>query len=579
MARIRLLPDLLISQIAAGEVVERPASVLKELVENSLDASAKSIDIALEEGGVRRLRVLDDGVGIDKDDLPLALARHATSKIATLADLESVRSFGFRGEALASIAAVARVAIVSRPVGAAHAWRFEGESGRLVPAAAPFGTTIEVEDLYFRTPARRKFLKTPATEYAHCEEALFRIALARPEVSFTLRHDGREKSRLSATNLAGRIADLFGDEFLQGLRAVEASAGPLRLFGFVALPAHAVIRRPIQYWFVNGRCVRDKVLTHAIRQAYADVLHGAHAPSWLLFLELPAELVDVNVHPAKSEVRFRNVQAVHRFVHAAVERALAAPLVSLADSSRAASAASIPPPFAPSSISSGALALAEPAASYLAFAASAKPPENLSLAADVKPAERPLGEAIAQLGGIYILAQNAEGLVIVDMHAAHERILYEKLKQATASELASQVLLAPVVFTATATELACAEAQQEALRAMGCEIVAMGPTQLAVKRVPALLASGDIEGLARALLAELADQPSSRLVEERRNAILARMACHGAVRANRRLTLPEMNALLRQLEVTARADQCNHGRPTWVRLSYSELDRLFLRGR
>jgi DNA mismatch repair protein MutL len=580
MPRIHALPDLLISQIAAGEVVERPASVLKELIENSLDAGATKIDVQLEEGGVKLIRVADDGGGIERDDLPLAIARHATSKIASLADLECVASYGFRGEALASIASVARVEITSRTPDAPHAWRVDSTDLSPRPAALAAGTTIAVADLYFNTPARRKFLKTTATEHAHCDDVLVRMAQARPGVAFTLTHDGRIRRRLAATDFSRRCREILGDDFSAHTRVVEAIAGPLRLTGFAALPAYAKSTRGEQYFYVNGRFVRDKLLVHAAREAYADVLHGAHHPAYVLFLELDPAAVDVNVHPAKTEVRFRDARGVHQFVFHAVQKALAVPL----EAARTTGAA-VPPPPTFSLPQQSSLAVHEPAASaaasYLEFARQATagtvPPTPSFPATDAPDA--PLGYAIAQLHGIYVLAQNAQGLVLVDMHAAHERILYERLKTAVDAAPAVQSLLVPVLLSASPAELACAEEQQDILATLGFEIAAAGPSQLAVRAVPALLAGGDIAQLARALLAELAAHPASRVLEQRRNEILATLACHGAVRAHRQLTLPEMNALLRQMEATARADQCNHGRPTWVQLSMAALDSLFMRGK
>ena len=580
MPRIQPLPDLLISQIAAGEVVERPASVLKELIENSLDAGATTIDVQIEAGGVKLIRVADDGGGIDKDDLPLALARHATSKIASLADLERVASYGFRGEALASIASVARVDIASRTAESAHAWRVTSDDPAPRPAALAAGTTIAVADLYFNTPARRKFLKSATTEYAHCDDVLVRMAQARPDVAFMLTHDGRAKRRLAKAGFSRRSGEIMGDDFIAHARSVDAVAGPLRLSGFAALPAYAKSSRSEQYFYVNGRFVRDKLLVHAAREAYADVLHGAHHPAWVLFLELDPAAVDVNVHPAKTEVRFRDARGVHQFVFHAVQQALAAPLAAARQA-----AAAVPPAPTFSAPRQAGLAVHEPsasaAASYLEFARLASvhavPPAPTFQAADAP--EAPLGYPIAQLHGIYVLAQNAQGLVLVDMHAAHERILYERLKTAADAAPAVQPLLVPVLFAARPAEFACLEEQRDTLAALGFEIAAAGPTQLAVRAVPALLAGGDIEQLARALLAELAAHPASRVLEAHRNELLATLACHGAVRAHRQLTLPEMNALLRQMEATERADQCNHGRPTWVQLSMAELDRLFMRGK
>ena len=569
-ARIHPLPDLLISQIAAGEVVERPASVLKELVENSLDAGATRIDVQLEEGGVKLIRVADDGAGIAPDDLPLALARHATSKIASLADLERVASYGFRGEALASVAAVARVGIASRTADAAHAWQVDAATGEIKPAALAAGTVVTVADLYFNTPARRKFLKSTATEYAHCDDVLVRMAQARPDVAFTLTHEGKLRRRLAGADFARRTRELLGEEFFAHARAVDTAAGPLRLTGFASLPAYAKNTRAEQYFFVNGRFVRDKLLVHAAREAYADVLHGAHHPAYVLFLELDPAAVDVNVHPAKTEVRFRDARGVHQFVFHALQRALAEPLAA----AKPETAAPPAPSFHMAMPQQSHLAVREPeAAAYLEFARHALPQPGPAASG------APLGYALAQLHGVYILAQNAQGLVLVDMHAAHERILYERLKAQADAHPATQPLLVPLLLVASERELACVEAQAATLGALGFEVAAAGPRQLAVRAVPALLAGGDVERLVRALLAELAEQPATRVWETRRNEMLATMACHGAVRAHRQLTVPEMNALLREMEATERADQCNHGRPTWVQLALTDLDKLFMRGK
>ncbi|MDP2811981.1 MAG: DNA mismatch repair endonuclease MutL [Rhodocyclaceae bacterium] len=612
MGIIKPLPELLISQIAAGEVVERPASVLKELLENSLDAGAARIEVQLEEGGVRLIRVTDDGSGIAPDDLQLALARHATSKIASLADLERVGSYGFRGEALASIASVARVSITSRAPESAHACRIRnhppfplpGEGGDHVsaalraahypvePAALASGTVIEVADLYFNTPARRKFLKTEATEFAHCDEVLRRMALARPDVAFTLSHNGSAKRRLAGADFPRRAREIIGEDFFPHARTLDAAAGPLRLSGLAALPAYSRSGRDEQYFFVNGRFVRDKLLTHAARQAWADILHGARHPAYVLFLELDPAGVDVNVHPAKTEVRFRDARGIHQFVFHALQRTLATPLSS------AANPAAASPAFAPSTFSharQSGLGVGEPAARpYLEFARAAFAGaeaafrnEDLRGTATEAAVDRQaegaaplLGYAIAQLHGAYILAQNAGGLVLVDMHAAHERILYEKLKLSLdAGPPATQSLLVPLLLSASETEMATASEQSEALGQLGFAIAAAGPRELAVRSLPALLAGGNAVDLVRSLLRDLAEHPASRVVETRRNELLASMACHGAVRAHRLLSLPEMNALLRQMEDTERADQCNHGRPTWVQLSMAELDKLFMRGR
>ncbi|MCZ2174672.1 MAG: DNA mismatch repair endonuclease MutL [Burkholderiales bacterium] len=575
MPAIKPLPDLLISQIAAGEVVERPASVVKELLENSLDAGARNVSVQLLEGGVRQIRIVDDGGGIPKEELPLALARHATSKIASLEDLESVASLGFRGEALASIAAVARLTLVSRLREAPHAWRI-GPEKDIAPAALGGGTVIEVDDLYFNTPARRKFLRSEHTEFAHCEEAVRRIALAHPQVAFQLQHNGRTALHLPAGDAARRVADVLGEEFAGQARAVDAVAGSLRLAGYAALPAYSRARADAQYFFVNGRFVRDKLLSHAVREAYSDILHGHRHPAYALFLEIDPRGVDVNVHPAKTEVRFRDGRAVHQFVFHALSRALATPLAHAAAGN--ATAAAVPPglTFAAAAPQQQALAVAQPVAAYYDFMrqAPATPmPENEAGSAP------PLGFALAQLHGVYILAQNAAGLVLVDMHAAHERILYEKLKAALDERPAVQPLLVPVVISASGEEAAAVGAHAEALDRLGFEIAAAGPRELVVRAVPALLAHGRIPDLVRALLADLEKFGASRVAAERRNELLATMACHGAVRAHRALALPEMNALLRQMEETERADQCNHGRPTWTQLTMDELDRLFLRGR
>ena len=587
MSRIQLLSEEVASQVAAGEVVERPASVLKELVENSLDAGARRIDVQLAEGGVRLIRVADDGSGIARDDLPLALARHATSKIGSLEDLEHVGSLGFRGEALASIAAVARIALTSRTAGGTqggHAWRIANDLA-LQPAALGGGTTIEVADLYFNTPARRKFLKSAATEYAHCHEVLRRMALARPEAAFSLVHNGDLKFRLVATDLPRRVRELLGEEFFSQARTVEMAAGDLRLTGFAALPAYSRASRDEQYFFVNGRFVRDKLLSHAVRQAYEDILHGGRHPAYVLFLELDPYGVDVNVHPAKTEVRFREARGVHQFVFHALQRVLAAPPgqapAPVAGYHGAAySRAAWNPPRQSS------LGIAESATTaYLELSRSAfsgespLPSAQAGATPDWDDRATPLGHALAQLHGIYILAQNSAGLVLVDMHAAHERILYEKLKELLEETPPTQSLLIPAVFAASVVEQATAEEHAATLERLGFGLAPAGPQQLTVRSVPALLANAPIVDLLRALLADLKEFPVSQVIESRRNQLLATMACHGAVRAHRNLTLPEMNALLREMEATERADQCNHGRPTWMQLSLVDLDRLFLRGR
>ncbi len=565
MSAIRVMPELLVSQIAAGEVVERPASVLKELLENSLDALATELQVTLEAGGVKRVQVDDDGAGIAADDLALALARHATSKIGSLDDLESVGTLGFRGEALAAIAAVARVELVSRARGTAHAWSVTAEGGApgaARPAARAPGTTVSVADLYFNTPARRKFLRTEATEFGHCDEVFRRIALARPGLAFTLKHNGRVSLHLKPQELAARAGALLGPEFSAASVVVDAQAGPLRLHGLAGTPQAARNRADAQYFFVNGRYVRDRLLAHAVREAYRDTLHGERQPAFVLHLELDPRGVDVNVHPAKTEVRFRDARAVHQFVFHALQRALAP--------SAAAAPVSYASVAAPGPAIQAALAMHEPAMAYR--------PAPAPLPVSEKAP--PLGYALAQLHGVYILAQNEAGLVLVDMHAAHERILMEKMKLGLdAGAIERQSLLVPAVFRAEALDVATAEENRAALEKLGLELSVAGPNELAARAAPALLAGGDVPGLARALLAELREFGAAQVLAARQNELLATMACHAAVRANRALSIPEMNALLREMEETERSGSCNHGRPTWYQLTMGDLDKLFLRGR
>ncbi len=603
MPTIARLPDLLISQIAAGEVVERPASVLKELLENSLDAGSKAIQVHLEEGGVKLIRVTDDGCGIARDELALALTRHATSKISTLDDLERVGTLGFRGEALASVASVARLSITSRERdsngNSAHAWKLRGEPGaEPEPAALMAGTVVEMRDLYFNTPARRKFLKSESTEFAHCADAVKRLALTRPDVAISLTHNGRNLFQLAPGDAPRRIADILGDDFLGAARAVEAGAGPLSIAGFAIDPTRATDAKDGQYVFVNGRFVRDKIISHALREAYRDVLHGSRQPAVCLFVNIDPALVDVNVHPAKTEVRFRDSRAMHQFVFHAIQRTLAAPVQAeaapaLVERETATVNREYRPNFeyAPPLRHQGSLGVAEPAAAaYLAFARAAQdvapsPAPRSAVAPQFQPTESPgqdsppLGYALAQLHGIYILAQNARGLIVIDMHAAHERILYEKLKTAFDNrQIATQALLIPAVFAADPLDIAAVEEHADALADLGFQIAPLGPNQLGVRAVPALLQSGDPAALAKSLIGELREHGITQLATARRNELLATMACHGAVRARRLLTVPEMNALLRQMEETERAGQCNHGRPTWTELTMDQLDKLFLRG-
>ena len=717
---IRDLPDELISQIAAGEVVERPASVVRELVDNALDSGAGQITVRLLAGGVRLIAVEDDGCGIPRDELPVALRRHATSKISDLHDLETVATMGFRGEALAAIASVSETSIFSRPAGQDSAYLLDARSGELRPAARNQGTTVEVKELFFSTPARRKFLKTDATELAHCIESVRRHALARPDVGFAIWHEGKlvEQWRAAGSTpdeaLSRRLADVLNDKFVDNSVAVDHWAGPVHVTGRAGIPDAARSRPDQQFCYVNGRFVRDKVLTHAARAAYEDVLHGNKQPVYALYIEIDPARVDVNVHPTKIEVRFRDSREVHQAVRHAIENALATPraaavveaaaqeaarqpglidestatpvaaksankpaaapawpqtrmsfgepaignpvrdLAKLWEPMREATAEAAPAPqmataapapanatpatpesatgattitnttampspvpqpedegirLRPSGQSSyfqrkapapqmqeapaateivanaAAAAPVEPAAATHtaehAAAPAAQPP--VTAAADNTPVW-PLGRAVAQLHGVYILAENSQGMVIVDMHAAHERIVYEQLKNAVNTEngdqqIPSQPLLIPATFAATPEEVATAEAHAETLLTLGMEVSPFSPKTLAVRAVPATLAQGDAVELARSVLAELAQHDASTVVQRARNEILATMACHGAVRANRKLTLDEMNALLRQMEVTERSDQCNHGRPTWRQLSMKELDALFLRGR
>jgi len=643
MPAIHLLPDLLINQIAAGEVIERPASALKELLENSLDAGATEIAVQLEGGGIKRLVVRDNGGGIAAEQLPLALMRHATSKIASLDDLQRVASMGFRGEALASMAAVAQVTLTSRTADAAHAWKvaaMDGTQSAAIPAAHAQGTSVELRELYFNTPARRKFLKTENTEYAWCGETFKRIALSRPDVAFSLQHNGRTVWQLPASPnsphpqslsqrarednrnplppgegrvrehspnahaLQHRISALLGVEFSQHAVAVERQIGPLHLNGIAALPAYSRSTRDEQYFFVNGRFVRDKVLAHAVRQAYQDILHHQRHPAFVLFLELPPEQVDVNVHPAKSEVRFRESQGIHQFVFHALQDALSATMAET-QSGTVVGADSAANNFRQQAGSYDnasqqhiAFGAAERQATYRLWEAQTNNTAGWVERSDthqrslqendgyryaqpiLQQPEHPLGFALGQLSGIYILAQNRQGLIVVDMHAAHERIVYEKLKTAfDTQQMPTQPLLIPVTFAAEALDIATAEEEQEALKQLGFDIAPLSPTTLAVRAMPAMLKQSHAEAAAREVLHELRDFGASRALTERRNALLATLACHSAVRANRQLSLPEMNAILREMEQTERADHCNHGRPTWFQITIAELDAMFMRGK
>ncbi|MGE7138482.1 DNA mismatch repair endonuclease MutL [Luteibacter sp. NPDC031894] len=611
---IRPLPPELINQIAAGEVIERPASVVKELVENSIDAGARRIEVDIEQGGVRLIRVRDDGGGIPRDELSLAVASHATSKIGSFDDLERVASMGFRGEALASVSSVARFSLTSRQEGDESAWRIEVDGGRMQdvrPAQHPQGTTIEVRDLFYNVPARRKFLRAERTEFAHIDDLLKSLALAREGVDIRLSHNGKPVRLLKPArdeNAAlARVAEVLGPEFPGQALRVEHEAAGMRLSGWVGLPTASRSQADQQYFYVNGRLVRDRIVAHAVRQAYADVLfHGRH-PVFVLFLQLDPAGVDVNVHPAKNEVRFREQRLIHDFLFRTLHEALA---TTRAGAAMPSADTAVPMPVAagaafgehrsvaaqspmqawPQSSSQSRLNLGvrdEPLADYATlFGAASSPGSSASswsppLAHEAEEGGvPPLGYAIAQLKNIYVLAENAHGLVLVDMHAAHERITYEKLKNGrVTANLRSQMLLVPLSIAVSAKEAAAAEEHADALGEWGLELSRSGPGAVVVRRIPSLLEGADVAQLTRDVLGELAQQGSSRRLEELENELLSTMACHGSVRAGRRLGIPEMNALLREMEATERSGQCNHGRPTWVQLSLGELDKLFLRGR
>ena len=604
---IRELPDVLISQIAAGEVVERPASVVRELVDNAIDAGARQITLRLLGGGIRLIAVEDDGCGIPAQELAVALKRHATSKIVSLQDLESVTTMGFRGEALAAINSVSEMSLLSRIEGASSAFVLDGQTGEVKPAARATGTTVEVKELFFSTPARRHFLKSENTELAHCIEAVRRHALARPEVSFAIWHEGKIAAQWrSHPGEAGwnqRLADVLGEEFVASSVNIDFRSGPVHVRGRAGTPDAARARADQQFAYVNGRFVRDKVITHGARSAYEDVLHGQRQPVYVLYLQMDPTRVDVNVHPTKIEVRFRDSREVHQAMRHAIENALAVPraqlLTSMPATTQAGSVAPTHNTWAQRGMAFGADRLHEDPARAMADLkalwssppqVAEQSPESFSSAKiqlQTAPAvasqaehEWPLGRAIAQLQGVYILAENTQGLVVVDMHAAHERIVYERLKQQLdTTQITSQPLLIPASFSATPQEIATAESCAEVLMQLGLEVSALSAKTLAVRAVPTSLAQGDCVELARSVLAELAQHDAATVVQRAQNEILATMACHGAVRANRKLSLDEMNALLRQMEATERSDQCNHGRPTWRQVGMRELDALFLRGR
>ena len=613
---IQALPELLINQIAAGEVVERPAAALKELLENSLDAGARHIDIDLAQGGIKRIRIADDGRGIAANELPLAVARHATSKIRVLDDLERVASLGFRGEALASLAAISRLGIASRAEGAAHASRFEvvgGEASAIEAAALERGTVVVAEDLFFNTPARRKFLKTEATEFGHCEDVAQRLALSVPDVAVSLTHNGRRLWQLHAGTPLARVTAILGEEFGGASAEIDERAATFSIVGWIGLPRYSRAGRDQQFLFVNGRFVRDKLLVHAIREAYSDVLHGGRHPAYALFLNLDPSMVDVNVHPTKAEVRFRDSRAAHQFVFHALNKALsmsaantapavANPLEWITSRGDASQNAQMPngqksnvqnwqraaqPSFTQLGVRE--LGVREPNAFYEVLRGENAAQFSNStggVVADFQYSEPihqdfpPLGFALAQLHGIYILAQNALGLVIVDMHAAHERIVYEKLKAALdLNNLASQPLIAPIAMALGERDMQLVSGHRPFFEQLGFDLAALSPTEIAIRAVPAMLPSLDAAAMLRELLDDLAEHGASRALTEKRDEILGTMACHGAVRANRQLAIAEMNALLRDMEATERSGQCNHGRPTWYQFALHDLDKLFMRGR
>lgn len=610
---IHLLTPQLANQIAAGEVVERPASVVKELLENSLDAGARSVTLEVEQGGVRLIRLRDDGSGVNKDDLPLALSRHATSKITVLEDLEAVMSLGFRGEALASISSVSRLTLTSRPRHQEQAWSVTAE-GRdmepeMAPAAHPHGSTVEVRDLFFNTPARRKFLRTEKTEFNHLEEVVRRLALSRFDVSFTLTHNARTLYQLrpavSELERERRLSQLLGQPFIEHALVVDmqAEASGLRLYGWITQPTHSRSQADQQYFFVNGRIIKDKVVSHAVRQAYQDVLYNGRHPAFVLYLELDPALVDVNVHPTKHEVRFRESRLVHDFIYRSLHRVIAkmtpesvleqaAAMPHQVGQAASGVPANLPEqPFSQNRFYLPPQAGSAPSASavqrQIAQYGQLYPDNSNPVAAsvhEVMPCEAtdgtpPLGFALAQLQGVYILSQSASGLILVDMHAAHERIVYERMKQALTDErLRSQPLLVPVSLSVSRREADLAEEQLDLFARLGFGLQRLGDETLVIREVPVYLAKADVQQLVRDVLADLFELGDSRRIENHINELLGTMACHGAVRANRQLTLAEMNALLRDMEQTERSGQCNHGRPTWVSLSMAELDKLFLRG-
>ena len=593
---IKLLPDELINQIAAGEVIERPASVLKEVLENCVDAGATEIDIHLMQGGLKLIRVTDNGAGISKEDLPYALTRHATSKISNQEDLQKIVSLGFRGEALASIASVSRLSLTSFQVGNQHAWEIQAEGSQTIalqPAAGSLGTSLEVRDLFFNIPARRKFLKSESTEFAHCEAIFQRIALSNPTITFNLYHNGKLRSHLASADFPERIKQLLGQEFRQTALFITEEAADIQLQGLISRPTFSRTTREMQYFFVNGRFVKDKLLNHAIREAYRDVLHLDRHPAYVIYLHINPDNVDVNVHPTKIEVRFRDSRAVHQFIFHAIHKALAnghteSSEANLSDSTHHIGAVTrnikkVPLTYSQNrQVNLPLQSAAQPSVFYQTLLGEKS--HEIIAAPDLtiqseSHASNFLGYALGQLLGIYILAQSTQGLIIVDMHAAHERIVYEKLKQALDQQaLPTQSLLIPHLLQTDALDITTVEESALLLNQLGFEISVTSPTTLAIRTIPSILKNADISKLISELLEDIRSYGSSQLLTGNRNEILATMACHSAIRANELLTIEEMNVLLREMEKTERSDQCNHGRPTWLALSLEQIDKLFMRG-
>lgn len=609
MATIKPLPELLINQIAAGEVVDRPASALKEILENSIDAGATKISVQLMQGGVKQMRVIDNGVGIAKDELIPALTRHNTSKIGSLEDLQHITSLGFRGEALASISAISTLTLTSQKKDQSHAWQVQVDGLSVIqpkPASLIQGTVVDAQNLYFNIPARRKFLKTAATEFAHCEDVFKRMALAQPDIALSLHHNEKLRHQYPSTDVQERIESVLGEDFMQSAALIDEQAAGIRLKGMVALPAYSRASRDTQYFFVNNRFVRDKLVSHAIREAYRDVLHLDRHPGFVLFLEMDAGDIDVNVHPTKTEIRFRDSRGLHQFIFHAINKSLASPARDTqAHLTDAMMTESLSPPSKqyPKYPSAKTEKVAQTAGLYHSLfnieneqlSDTSEPNIAVEVAEkqlglqsqaispsqdEAKQDYPPLGFALGQLHGVYILAQNNDGLIIVDMHAAHERIMYEKLKNALDERSWTiQPLLIPATFHTDRADVVLVEENKPLFEQIGFELAVLSPTSLAVRAVPAMLQKTDVVKLTRDLLNEIRDYGVSQVLTARRNEILATMACHGAVRANRNLTITEMNGLLREMEATERSGQCNHGRPTWFEMNMASLDKMFMRGK